>query len=104
MRKTKETVGVYGNHVEIRIRTSRVCAADILIRSVACAVAQAVGRGLPPAAAMVRDRGKSSVGSMVARAAMKQVFSEYVGFPVIHSFHQLLHIHYLSSRAGIIGR
>jgi hypothetical protein len=36
--------------------------------------------------------------------ALGQVFSEYFGFPCQFSFHRLLHIHHLSSGAGIIGQ
>jgi hypothetical protein len=47
------------------------------------------------------------VGSMVGGAALGQVFSEYLGFPAHHSFHQLAqnhHHHHLSSRAGTLGQ
>jgi hypothetical protein len=33
-----------------------------------------------------------------------QLFSEYFGFPCQSTFHQLLHNHHLSSRAGTIGQ
>jgi hypothetical protein len=44
------------------------------------------------------------VGFVVYKVALEQVFSEYFGFPCEFSFHQLLHIHHLSSGAGIIGQ
>jgi hypothetical protein len=40
------------------------------------------------------------VGSVVDKVALGQVFSEYFGFLCQFSFHQLLHTHHLSSRAG----
>jgi hypothetical protein len=43
-------------------------------------------------------------GFMVDKAAMVQVFSEYIGFSCQFSFHRMLHIHHLSSGAGTIGR
>jgi hypothetical protein len=43
------------------------------------------------------------VGFVVNKVAVRQVFSEYFGFPYQFSFHQMLHIH-LSSGAGIIGQ
>jgi hypothetical protein len=58
-----------------------------------CAVAQAVIRWISILAALVRDRRKSSVRSVLARAALGQVSSEYFEFPANHSFHQLLHTH-----------
>jgi hypothetical protein len=41
---------------------------------------------------------------VVDKVALEQVFSEYFGFPCQFSFHQLLHTHHLSSRAGKIGQ
>jgi hypothetical protein len=55
------------------------------------AVAQAVSRWLPTAAARVRGPAEH-VGFVVDKAAMGQVFSEYFGFPC-QSFHQFLHHH-----------
>jgi hypothetical protein len=49
------------------------------------AVAQAVRRWLPTAAARVRVRAR-----YVDKAALGQAFSEYFGFPC-QSFHQFLH-------------
>jgi hypothetical protein len=46
----------------------------------------------------------SHVGFVVDKVALGQVFSKYFGFPCQFSFHQLLHIHHLSSRAGTIGQ
>jgi hypothetical protein len=45
------------------------------------AVAQVVSRRLPTAAARVRDQGKSSLVSVVARAALAQVSFQYFRFP-----------------------
>jgi hypothetical protein len=45
------------------------------------------------------------VGFVVNKVALRQVFSEYFGFPCQFSFHQLLHIHHhLSSGFGTIGQ
>jgi hypothetical protein len=45
------------------------------------------------------------VGFVVDEVALRQVFSEYFGFPCQFSFHQLLHNHhYLSSGTGTIGQ
>jgi hypothetical protein len=54
------------------------------------AVAQAVRRWLPTAAARVRVR--AACGVVVDKATLGQVFSEYFGFPC-QSFHQFLHHH-----------
>jgi hypothetical protein len=51
------------------------------------AIAQAVSRWLPTAAARVQ------VGFVVDKVALEQVFSEYFGFPCPSSFHQLRHHH-----------
>jgi hypothetical protein len=55
------------------------------------AVAQAVSRWLPTAAARVRVRAEY-VWFVVDKAALGQVFSEYFSFPC-QSFHQFLHHH-----------
>jgi hypothetical protein len=57
------------------------------------AIAQAVSRWLPTAAAWVRARF-AHVGFVVDRVALGQVFSEYFGFPCQYLFHQLLHNHH----------
>jgi hypothetical protein len=44
------------------------------------------------------------VGFVVDKVALGQVFCEYFGFPCKFSFYRLLHIHHLSSGAGIIGQ
>jgi hypothetical protein len=44
------------------------------------------------------------VGFVVDKLALAQVFSKYIGFPCQFSFHQLLHIHHLSTGAGRIGK
>jgi hypothetical protein len=49
------------------------------------------------------DPRSSDVGFVVDKVALGQVFSEYFGFPCQFSFHRLLHIHHVSSGAGIIG-
>jgi hypothetical protein len=41
---------------------------------------------------------------VVDKVALGQVFSEYFGFSCQSSFHQLLHNHHLSYRAGTIGQ
>jgi hypothetical protein len=68
------------------------------------AVDQADSCWLLPAAARVRNRGKSSVGPMAGRAALGELlYSEYFGFAAYHSFHQFFHDHHhISSRAGTI--
>jgi hypothetical protein len=69
---------------------------DIFLRSFSLsegrAVAQAVGRWLPTAAARVRVRAVHVV-FVVDKAALEQVFYEYFGLPCQSSFHQLLHHH-----------
>jgi hypothetical protein len=45
-----------------------------------CAIAQAVNSRLPTMAVLVHVRGKSSMGSVVARVALVQVFSKYFCF------------------------
>jgi hypothetical protein len=56
------------------------------------AIAEAVSRWLPTAAARVWQ-----VGFVVDKVASGQVFSEYFGFPCQnHSFHQILHHHHNS--------
>jgi hypothetical protein len=56
------------------------------------AIAQAVSRWLPTAAARVQAR-VWQVGFVVDKVALGQVFSEYFGFPCQSSFHQILHHH-----------
>jgi hypothetical protein len=64
------------------------------------AIAQAVSRWLPTAAARVR-----SCGICGRQSGIGQVFSEYFGFPFQSSLHQLLHNHHhRSSGAGTIGQ
>jgi hypothetical protein len=47
----------------------------------------------------------SHVGFVVNKVVLRQVFSEYFGFPCQFSFHRLLHTHHhLSSGAGTIGQ
>jgi hypothetical protein len=50
------------------------------------AIAQAVSRWLPTAAARVQTRS-SHVGFVVDKVGLGQVFSEYFGFPCQSSFH-----------------
>jgi hypothetical protein len=42
------------------------------------------------------------VGFVVDKVAVAQVFSKYVSFPCQFSFHQMLHIHHLPSRAQLV--
>jgi hypothetical protein len=56
------------------------------------AIAQAVSRWLPTAAAWVRAR-VWQVGFMVVKEALGQVFSKYFGFPCQSSLYQILHHH-----------
>jgi hypothetical protein len=56
------------------------------------AMAQAVSRWLPTAAARVRVWAEH-VGFVVDKVALGQVFYEYFGFPCQSSFHQFLHHH-----------
>jgi hypothetical protein len=57
------------------------------------AIAKAVSRWLPTAAARVRAQ-VWQVGFVVDKVASGQVFSEYFGFPCQNrSFHELLHHH-----------
>jgi hypothetical protein len=64
-----------------------------LLSSKGRAIAQAVSRRLPTAAAWVRSRS-GHVGFVVDEVALGQVFSEYFGLPCRSSFHQILHPHY----------
>jgi hypothetical protein len=65
------------------------------------AIAQAVSRWLPTAAARVRTRS-GHVGFMVDKVALGQVFSEYFGFPC-QSFHQIQHPHNHPGQVQLIG-
>jgi hypothetical protein len=57
------------------------------------AIAQAVSRWLPTAAARVRAR-VWQVGFVMDKVALGQLFSEYFGFPWQSLFHQILHHHH----------
>jgi hypothetical protein len=57
-----------------------------------CAIAQAVSRWLPTAAARVRTRS-GHAGFVVDKVALGQVFSNYFRFPYQSSFHKILHPH-----------
>jgi hypothetical protein len=46
----------------------------------------------------------SYVGFVVDTVALRQVFSEYFGFPYQFSFHLPLHTHHLPLGAGTIGQ
>jgi hypothetical protein len=70
-----------------------------LIFSKGRAIAQALSRWLPSAAAIVRARS-SHVGFVVDKVVLGQVFSEYFDF-LYQSFHQFLHHH--NHEAGTIG-
>jgi hypothetical protein len=63
-----------------------------ILLNVGRAIAQAVSRWLPTAAARVRTRS-GHVGFVVDKVALGQVFSEDFGFPCQSSFHQILHPH-----------
>jgi hypothetical protein len=67
------------------------------------AIAQAVSRRLPTAAARVRARS-AHVGFVVDTVVVGQVFYEYFGFSCQFSFHRWLHIHHLSSGAATVGQ
>jgi hypothetical protein len=70
------------------------------------AIAQAVSRRLPTAAARVRSQVTSS-GICGGKMALGQVSPEYFGFPCQFSFHWLLdthHHHLLPYRAGTISQ
>jgi hypothetical protein len=56
------------------------------------AIAQAVSRWFPTAAARVRAR-VWQVEVVVDKVALGQVLSEYFSFPCQSSFHQILHHH-----------
>jgi hypothetical protein len=56
------------------------------------AIAEAVSRWLPTAAARVRAR-LWKLGLVVDKVAVGQVFSEYFGFSCQSLFHQILHHH-----------
>jgi hypothetical protein len=65
-----------------------------------CAIAQAVSRRHPTAAARVQAQVSSCGGQSGTGAG----FSEYFGFNYKFLFHRLLHIHRVSSEAGTIGQ
>jgi hypothetical protein len=69
------------------------------------AIAQAVSRRLPTAAARVRAQARSC-GICGGQSGTGAGLSEYFGFPCQFSFQTLLHTHHLlvSSGAGIIGQ
>jgi hypothetical protein len=67
------------------------------------AIAQAVSRRFPNAAAQV-DPMSGHVGFVVDKVEMGQVSSEYFGLSCQVSFHRLHHTHHLSSGAGTIGQ
>jgi hypothetical protein len=82
------------------ILKGRNFSSSLLTWVVGRAVAQAVSRWLPTAAA--RFRSSWICGG---QSGAEQVTSEYFGFPCQSSFHQLLHNHpHLSSGAGTIGQ
>jgi hypothetical protein len=56
------------------------------------AIAQAVNRWLPTAAARVRFRAEH-VSFLMDKLALGRVFSEFFGFPRQSSFHQFLYHH-----------
>jgi hypothetical protein len=62
------------------------------VNGIVRAIAQAVSRWLPTAAARVPARVWSSA-ICGAQSGAGQVFSEYFGFPSQSSFHQILHTH-----------
>jgi hypothetical protein len=61
-------------------------------QSIGRAIAQAVSRRFPTAAARVRA-WSGHVGFVVDKVALGKVFSKYFGFPCQSSFHQILHPH-----------
>jgi hypothetical protein len=65
------------------------------------AIAQAVSRQLPTAAARVRAQ-VGHVGLVVDRVVWGQVFSEYLGFPCQFLFRRVLRTHHLSSGAAYV--
>jgi F420-0:gamma-glutamyl ligase-like protein len=76
----------------------------MLITITGCAIAQAISRRLPTAAARFEPRS-GHVGFMLDKVALVQVFSEYFSFHCQFSFHRLPHTHHhLSSAAGTIGQ
>jgi hypothetical protein len=56
-------------------------------------IAQVVSRWLPTAAARIRAR-VWQVGFVVDKVTLRQVFSEYFGFPCQSLFNQILHHHH----------
>jgi hypothetical protein len=78
------------NHVaSFRVHTSYN---ETGINTGAAAIAQAISRRLPTAAARVRSQ-VTSVGFVVDKVALGQVFSEHFGFLCKFSFHRLLQNH-----------
>jgi hypothetical protein len=67
--------------------TDRVAGQGPLARYVQLNTRGRGSRWLPTAAARVRDRSKSCVGSVVARATMGRFSANTSVSPAIHSFH-----------------
>jgi hypothetical protein len=68
------------------------------------AIAQAISSGFSPPRSEFEPRS-DHVEFVVDKVALRQVFSEYFGFPCQLSSHRLLYIHHHpSSRAGTMGK
>jgi hypothetical protein len=52
-----------------------------------------------PSGSETSEPGSDNVGFVVDKAAPRQVYSEYFGFPC-QAFHQLLHSHHYPSSSG----
>jgi hypothetical protein len=72
----------------------------VLLKELGGAIAQAVSRSLPTAAARVRARSRH-VGFVVDKVALGQVSSEYFGFPCQSLFHKILHPHNHPGQADV---
>jgi hypothetical protein len=59
--------------------------------------------GFPPRRHCFEPR-PGHMGFLVDKVALRQVSSEYFGFPCHFSFHRLLHTHHLSSAGGTISK
>jgi hypothetical protein len=76
-----------------------------LMEQMGRAIAQAISRRLPTAAARLRGLC-SHVSFVMDKVTLGQVFSEYFGFPCQSSFHRLLntHQHHLLLVADTVGQ
>jgi hypothetical protein len=91
-RTASHEMGASRLHVTLMFIGAVCSLQPVASRYTGSAVAEAVIRWLPTAAARVRVRAEH-VGFVVDKAELGQVFSEYFCLPCQSSFHQFLHHH-----------